>query len=125
MKKKSKNILVCTRISPDENENLNAYAINKGISLYEAIRELLLYGLHMKEHETQTVSILFESIDEKLTKVEKENDERNEEILKYLKRIYYHSFRGDMSLIEFARRVQDSEFADDLDRTVDDIVKGS
>ena len=125
MKKKSKNILVCTRISPDENENLNAYAINKGISLYEAIRELLLYGLHMKEHETQTVSTLFESIDEKLTKVEKENDERNEEILKYLKRIYYHSFRGDMSLIEFARRVQDSEFADDLDRTVDDIVKGS
>ena len=125
MKKKSKNILVCTRISPDENENLNAYAINKGISLYEAIRELLLYGLHMKEHETQTVSTLFESIDEKLTKVEKENDERNEEILKYLKRIYYHSFRGDMSLIEFARRVQDSEFADDLDRTVDDIVKGN
>ena len=125
MKKKSKNILVCTRISPDENENLNAYAINKGISLYEAIRELLLYGLHMKEHETQTVSTLFESIDEKLTKVEKENDERNEEILKYLKRIYYHSFRGDMSLIEFARHVQDSEFADDLDRTVDDIVKGN
>ena len=89
------------------------------------MNDLLVYALRMKDSERQTISALVESLKEDLKETKKENDERNEELMKYLKRIYYHSYRGDISLIEFARHVQDSDFADDLDRAVDDIVKGS
>ena len=125
MKKSSKKILICTRISPDENDKINAYAVDKGISQYEAARELLLYALRIKESETETLGTFIESLKNHFKEAKKENDERNEELLKYLKRIYYHSYRGDVSLIEFARHVQDSDFADELHRLVDDIVKGS
>lgn len=125
MKKRTSKIVVSTKLSPDYYDKLHTYARDKGISLYEALNELIVYALRVKESEMQTVSALIESMKEDLKEAKRENDERNEELLKYLKRIYYHSFRGDASVIEFARRVQDSEFADDLDRAVDDIVKGS
>jgi uncharacterized protein YihD (DUF1040 family) len=125
MKKRTKKIVVSTKLSPDYYDKLHTYAGDKGISLYEALNELLVYALRMKDSETQTVSALVESIKEDLKEAKKENEERNEEFMKYLKRIYYHSYRGDASVIEFARRVQDSEFADELHRAVESIVKDS
>jgi gas vesicle protein len=125
MKKRTKKIVVSTKLSPDYYDKLHAYAGDKGISLYEALNELLVYALRMKDSETQTISALVESLKEDLKEAKKENEERNEELMKYLKRIYYHSYRGDASVIEFARRVQDSEFADKLHRAVENIVQGS
>lgn len=114
-----------TKLSKDSYDKLHAYAVDKDISLYEALSELLLYALHMKESESKNTSTLLGGIKGDLKDVKNENDERYEELMKYIKRIYYHSFRGDTSIIEFARRVQNSEFADELDRAVDSIVKDS
>ena len=125
MKKTTKKISINTKLVPRYYEKLKRYAEEKEISLYEATSELLIYALKEKENKSENLNKLFENIYLDLKEVKKENEERNEELMKYIKRIYYHSYRGDASLIEFARRVQNSEFADELHRAVDSIVKDS
>ncbi len=123
IKRTTKKRVVSTKLSSDHYDKLHAYAEGKNISLYEAVSELLLYALHMKDNEDKNTCSLLEGVKEDLKEIKEYNHTRHEELVKYLKRIYYHSYRSDVSLIEFAKRIQGSEFADELHRAVDTIVQ--
>jgi superfamily I DNA/RNA helicase len=123
MKRAIKKRVVSTKLSSDTYEKLHAYAEDKNISLYEAVSKLLVSALHMKDNEDKTICSLLEGIKEDVKEIKEDNHTRHEELVKYLKRIYYHSYRSDVSLIEFAKRIQGSEFADELHRAADTIVQ--
>ena len=105
MKNTTKKRVVSTKLSIDYYDKLHAYAVDKGISLYEALSELLLYALHMKESESKNTSTLLEGIKGDLKDVKNENDERYEELMKYIKRIYYlKDLRHYLTMREWALR---------------------
>ncbi len=116
MKRKKNSKVVSTKITDDDFNKLQTYAADRGISLYEATRQLLLYGLRVNEKESSgDVSML-----EELKAAVKGTEDG---IVKYLQQILYHGFRTDMWNIQYAKKVHKNSFAQELDQEVEDLAK--
>ena len=140
---KRKNIItkiVSTKITQNDFDKIQNYASERGMSQYEATRELLLYGLKVKEKESRDMVSVIENLKEELREDMKITtdtimkrldtladgkriDDVEGELLRYLQQILYHGFRTDMWNIEYAKKMHKDNFAHALDKKVEDLTR--
>jgi hypothetical protein len=131
---------VSTKITDNDFKRITAYGAQKGISLYETVRELLLYGLSVKEKGSGDVSARLEALKEEI-KQELEravetipercsalsegtrSDVQDRVVVPYLQQILYHSFRADIWNSEYVKKVNTPHLAHELDQIVEGLVK--
>jgi hypothetical protein len=139
-KKTSITHFVSTKITEDDFKRITAYGAQKGISLYEAVRELLLYSLSIKEKSSGDVSARLETFKEDIKQElergietiresvsalseSRQSDLKNKVVVPYLQQILYHSFRADIWNSEYTKKVHTSNLAHELDQIVEELVK--
>ena len=140
---KRKNIInkiVSTKITQNDFDKIQNYASERGISHYEATREILLYGLKVKEKESRDMVSVIENLKEELREDMKITtdkimkrldtipdgkriDDVEDGLLRYLQQILYHGFRIDMWNIEYAKKIHKDNFAQALDKKVEDLAR--
>ena len=110
-----KSMTLSFKVSRFEYEKLKEIASKRGVTLSSLMREIV-------QNYTR-----FDALENKINAVEElvreVKDKPNKELLKYLQKIYYHSYRSDVGTVEFSRGVKDDNFADELNRRVEDILR--
>ena len=139
-RKNSINKMVSTKITQNDFDRIQDYASQRGLSHYEATRELLLYGLSIKEKENSDIMSVLEHLKEELeesirTKTDKMiqlleslPDVKSVEslenvIVQYLQQILYHGFRTDMWNLQYAKKAHQDRLAHELDQEVESLAK--
>ena len=97
---------------------------------YERVLELAkARGMSVSAFVSEAVEsyVKFDDVQKRISELENNIKllirDSNHEVLDYLQQIYYHSLRGDMGNIEYAKMTQKSGFAERLNQAIEEEVK--
>ena len=112
---------VTFRIEHKDRQELEALAESKNMSLSELIRDIIQSYLTHEAQQSKALSDIMKRLDSLADG--KRIDDVEGELLRYLQQILYHGFRIDMWNIEYAKKIHKDNFAQALDKKVEDLAR--
>ena len=112
---------VTFRIEHKDRQELEALAESKNMSLSELIRDIIQSYLTHEAQQIKALSDIMKRLDSLADG--KRIDDVEGELLRYLQQILYHGFRIDMWNIEYAKKIHKDNFAQALDKKVEDLAR--
>ena len=112
---------VTFRIEHKDRQELEALAERKNMSLSEVMRDIIQSYLTHEAQQIKALSDIMKRLDSLADG--KRIDDVEGELLRYLQQILYHGFRIDMWNIEYAKKIHKDNFAQALDKKVEDLAR--